>query len=55
MNAMLPLFGRAAAADRVANLLAAARAFTPSLNRSRPLDRRLVASVMTTVRADGQT
>ena len=49
MNAMLPLFGRpVAGADRPANLLAAARAFCPQLNRSRPLDRRLVASVMTT-------
>jgi hypothetical protein len=48
MNALLPLF----AADvgdhhRPANLLAAARALTPQLNRSRPLDRKLVANVMT--------
>jgi hypothetical protein len=48
MNALLPLFAAAAPADRTANLLAAARALTPHLNRSRPLDRRLVASVMTT-------
>ena len=48
MNALLPLFAAAAPADHTANLLAAARALTPHLNRSRPLDRRLVASVMTT-------
>ncbi len=33
--------------DAVANLLAAARALAPHLNRSRRLDRRLLASVMT--------
>lgn len=49
MNAMLPLFGHPAVGDdRAANLLAAARAFSPQLTKSRPLDRRLVASVMTT-------
>ena len=50
MNALLPLFTTAAAgADHhAANVLAAARALTPQLNRSRPLDRRLVANVMTT-------
>ena len=49
MNAMLPLFGRPAPGDdRATNLLAAARALCPQLNRSRPLDRRLVAGVMTT-------
>ncbi|HZC17175.1 MAG TPA: methylase, partial [Caulobacteraceae bacterium] len=50
MNALLPLFAAAGADDdhRPANILAAARALTPQLNRSRPLDRRLVANVMTT-------
>ncbi|WP_158912747.1 strawberry notch family protein [Caulobacter sp. S45] len=50
MNALLPLFTIAAAgADHhAANLLAAARALTPHLNRSRALDRKLVAGVMTT-------
>ena len=50
MNAMLPLFAAAldASDHRAANLLAAARALTPQLNRSRALDRRLVANVMTT-------
>ena len=50
MNAMLPLFAETAAigADRAPNLLAAARALTVHLSRSRPLDRRLVAGVMTT-------
>ena len=53
MNAMLPLFTAAACGDdatdhRPANILAAARALSPQLNRSRALDRRLVASVMTT-------
>ena len=50
MNALLPLFTMAAAgADHhAANVLAAARALTPQLNRSRSLDRRLVAGVMTT-------
>jgi hypothetical protein len=50
MNALLPLFTAAGDASdhRAANLLAAARALTPQLNRSRPLDRRLVANVMTT-------
>ena len=50
MNAMLPLFAAAldTADHRAANLLAAARALTPQLNRSRALDRRLVANVMTT-------
>ena len=50
MNALLPLFAAAGDASdhRAANLLAAARALTPQLNRSRPLDRRLVSNVMTT-------
>ena len=50
MNALLPLFTADGDASdhRAANLLAAARALTPQLNRSRPLDRRLVANVMTT-------
>src|SRR5580704_2395788 len=50
MNALLPLFAAAgdASGHRAANILAAARTLTPPLNRSRPLDRRLVASVMTT-------
>jgi len=50
MNALLPLFAApAAGADHhAANVLAAARALTPQLNRSRTLDRRLVANVMTT-------
>ncbi|HXQ46067.1 MAG TPA: strawberry notch family protein [Caulobacteraceae bacterium] len=50
MNALLPLFAApAATADtKAANLLAAARALTPHLNRSRPLDRKLVSGVMTT-------
>ena len=47
MNALLPLFASAAPADRTANLLAAARALVPHLNRSRPLDRKLVSGVMT--------
>ena len=51
MNAMLPLFATAAASDpashKAANVLAAARALTPQLNRSRALDRRLVANTMT--------
>ena len=49
MNAPLPLFGAAVAAgDKTANTLAAARALAPQLNRSRPLDRRLVAATLTT-------
>ena len=50
MNALLPLFTVAGDATdlKAANLLAAARALTPHLNRSRPLDRRLVSGVMTT-------
>ena len=52
MNAMLPLFATAGASDpaahKAANVLAAARALTPQLNRSRTLDRRLVANTMTT-------
>ena len=48
MNACLPLFGSAtSAADKPANLLAAARALAPQLGRSRALDRRLVGSTMT--------
>ncbi len=50
MNALLPLFTQAgdAADQKAANLLAAARALTPHLNRSRNLDRKLVSGVMTT-------
>jgi len=50
MNALLPLFAAAGDATdhKAANLLAAARALTPHLNRSRNLDRKLVAGVMTT-------
>ena len=50
MNALLPLFSAPcdAADQKAANLLAAARALTPHLNRSRALDRKLVAGVMTT-------
>lgn len=50
MNALLPLFTTAAAGaeHHSANVLAAARALAPQLNRSRTLDRRLVSSVMTT-------
>lgn len=47
MSPTLPLFGDAAKPDTAANILAAARALTPSLSRSRPLDRRLVSEVMT--------
>lgn len=52
MNALLPLFASASAGDpnahKPANVLAAARALLPQLNRSRALDRRLVSNVMTT-------
>ncbi len=50
MNASLPLFAAfaGAATDKAANLLAAARAMTPHLNRSRALDRKLVSGVLTT-------
>ncbi|WP_372787013.1 strawberry notch-like NTP hydrolase domain-containing protein, partial [Phenylobacterium sp.] len=49
MNALLPLLAAApGAAEKAANLLAAARALSPHLNRARALDRCLVASVMTT-------
>ncbi len=50
MNALLPLFTAAgdAADQKAANLLAAARALSPHLNRSRALDRKLVSGVMTT-------
>jgi len=50
MNALLPLFTAAgdAAEQKAANLLAAARALAPHLNRSRALDRKLVSGVMTT-------
>ena len=51
MNAFLPLFAQAqvsgSATDKAANILAAARAMVPHLNRSRALDRKLVAGVMT--------
>ena len=50
MNALLPLFTATGDAvdQKAANLLAAARALAPHLNRSRTLDRKLVAGVMTT-------
>ncbi|HUO22633.1 MAG TPA: strawberry notch family protein [Caulobacteraceae bacterium] len=50
MNALLPLLTVAGdvADQKAANLLAAARALTPHLNRSRALDRKLVSGVMTT-------
>ncbi len=44
----LALLAEPASDDVAANVLAAARALAPSLARSRPLDRRLVAGVMTT-------
>ena len=44
MNALLPLFP---AGDKVANLLAAARALVPALSRGQALDRRRVAEAMT--------
>jgi hypothetical protein len=47
MNALLPLFADGRGDHRPANLLAAARALQPQLNRSRLLDRRLVANTMT--------
>jgi predicted RNA methylase len=48
MNALLPLFTISSEADKPANILAAARALTPHLGRSRPLDRKLISGVMTT-------
>lgn len=47
MNALLPPFA-AATPDKAANILAAARALVPHLHRSRQLDRKLVATTMTT-------
>lgn len=44
----LDLFADPAKSDIAANILAAARALTTHLARSRPLDRKLVAGVMTT-------
>jgi hypothetical protein len=44
----LSLFAAPSASDHSANLFAAARALAVQLARSRPLDRRLVAGVMTT-------
>ncbi|MDQ8027590.1 MAG: strawberry notch family protein [Brevundimonas sp.] len=46
-SASLSLFSAAGPCDRAANVLAAARALAAHLARSRPLDRRLVADVMT--------
>lgn len=46
MNAFLPLFGLTTASDKPANTLAAARALSPHLARSRALDRKLVSSTM---------
>jgi predicted RNA methylase len=49
MNAFLPIFGASATGnDKAANVLSAARALRPHLNRSRVLDRKLVANTMTT-------
>ncbi|HYG27340.1 MAG TPA: methylase, partial [Caulobacteraceae bacterium] len=48
MNALLPLFTTASEGDKPANILAAARALAPHLGRSRLLDRKLIAGVMTT-------
>ena len=48
MTASLDLFGAVSISETAANVLAAARALTTHLARSRPLDRRLVSSVMTT-------
>ena len=47
-TASLSLFGAPRPCDRAANLMAAARALATHLARSRPLDRKLVSSVMTT-------
>ncbi|TAJ68722.1 MAG: methylase [Phenylobacterium sp.] len=48
MNAALPLFAADAAGDRPQNLLAAGRALAPHLFRGRPLERRVVSTVLTT-------
>ncbi|WP_068875130.1 strawberry notch family protein [Phenylobacterium sp. CCH9-H3] len=48
MNAALPLFNADPAGDRPQNLLAAARALAPHLFRGRPLERRVVSTVLTT-------
>ncbi|MFC5342925.1 strawberry notch-like NTP hydrolase domain-containing protein (plasmid) [Brevundimonas staleyi] len=48
MSSALPLFSDDGRPGKAANILAAARALLPTLNRSRPLDRRVVANVMTT-------
>jgi protein-L-isoaspartate O-methyltransferase len=48
MNAALPLFRADVAAERPRNLLAAARALAPHLFRGRPLERRVVSTVLTT-------
>ncbi|MDI1326990.1 MAG: strawberry notch family protein [Brevundimonas sp.] len=45
----LSLFADPGAGDAAANILAAARALAAHLARSRPLDRKLVAAIMTTV------
>ena len=47
-NSSLPLFSASSETARSANILAAARALAVHLARSRTLDRRLVADVMTT-------
>lgn len=44
----LSLFASPSSSDGPANVLAAARAMAAHLARSRPLDRRLVADIMTT-------
>lgn len=46
MSSSSSLFAAAAAADKPANILAAARSFATHLARSRVLDRRLIASLM---------
>ena len=47
-NPTLSLFASPSSSDGPANVLAAARALAAHLARSRPLDRRLVADIMTT-------
>lgn len=47
MNAMLPMFASPADTTKAPNIIAAARALTPHLARSRPLDRKLVSNTMT--------
>jgi hypothetical protein len=46
MTMMLSLFGAGPRDDKAANLVAAAKALSPILSKSRPLDRRTVADIM---------